>query len=171
MAWIKVPAAHRPAFEAALPRDPRVKTMQMFGGIAASVNGNMFGGLFGLSAIVRLSGEDHAEALALEGASRFDPMGNGRVSESTVMLPEAVFHDEEQLSHWLRRAFDGAAKLPPKVKHGKRGAKAAKPTAGRKPAAAKRTTNAPAKRPAKAKHRARRRPDARSPASAKMTRR
>lgn len=127
MAWIKVPAAHRPVFEAALPRDRRVQTMQMFGGIAASVNGNMFGGLFGLSAIVRLYGDDHAAALALEGASRFDPMGNGRVSKDTIMLPEDVFHDEEQLRHWLQRALDGAAKLPPKKKKAPAAKRAAKP--------------------------------------------
>jgi TfoX/Sxy family transcriptional regulator of competence genes len=135
MAWIKVPAEHRPAFAAALPRDPRVQTIQMFGGIAAVVNGNFFGGLFGLSAIVRLYGDENAEALALEGASRFDPMGNGRASKDTVMLPEDVFHDEEQLSHWLRRAFEAAAKLPRKEKK-------AKP-APKKPA------KAPAKKPAK----------------------
>jgi hypothetical protein len=30
---------------------------------------------------------DRAEALALEGASLFDPMGNGRVRSDKVMLP------------------------------------------------------------------------------------
>ena len=145
MAWVKVPPEHRPAFEAALPRDPRVQTMQMFGGVAASINGNMFGGLFGRSAIVRLHGADHAEALA--GASMFDPMGNGRVSKDTVMLPEDVFHDEEALHEWLRRACDGAAKLPPKAPKTKPGGAKAKP-------AAKVAAKAKA-RPAKAKPRRR----------------
>jgi TfoX/Sxy family transcriptional regulator of competence genes len=144
MVWIKVPAEHKPAFEAALPRDPRVQTMRMFGGIAASVNGNMFGGLFGRSAIVRLYGSDHAAALALDGASPFDPMGNGRVSKDTVMLPEDAFHDEEQLRHWLQRALDGVAKLPPKQNKRERVAK--------KPAKAvsNKRTNAGAKKPTKA---------------------
>lgn len=144
MAWVKVPPEHRPAFEAALPRDPRVQTMQMFGGVAASINGNMFGGLFGLSAIVRLYGADHAEALALPGASRFDPMGNGRVSKDTVMLPEDVFHDDEALQSWLRRARDGAAKLPPKAAKGAAKAKA-------KPAPAKAVKAKAKAKPAKAK--------------------
>jgi TfoX/Sxy family transcriptional regulator of competence genes len=158
MVWIKVPAEHRPAFEAALPRDPRVKTMQMFGGIAASVNGNMFGGLFGLSAIVRLYGDDHAEALALEGASRFDPMGNGRVSKDTIMLPEDVFHDDEQLRHWLQRALDGAAKLPPKAKNNGKAAAANKPAAPAKKAAApKRTAQRATSKPPKKRAKPRRR--------------
>jgi len=144
MAWVKVPPEHRPAFEAALPRDPRVATMQMFGGIAASINGNMFGGLFGRSAIVRLYGADHAEALALEGAAPFDPMGNGRGSKDTVMLPEDVFHDDEALRAWLRRACDGAAKLPPKKKKTAKPAKA-KP-AKAKPAKAKPATKAKPRR-------------------------
>jgi TfoX/Sxy family transcriptional regulator of competence genes len=157
VAWIKVPAEHRPAFEAALPRDPRVQTMQMFGGIAASVNGNMFGGLFGLSAIVRLYDDDRAEALALEGASRFDPMGNGRVSKDTIMLPEDVFHDEEQLRHWLQRALDGAAKLPPKAKKAKVALakkaaapnKVGKPAQVKKAAGSKRGANNAANKPPK----------------------
>lgn len=42
MAWIKVPPEHHPVFRAALPRDPRVETLQMFGGVAAKVNGHFF---------------------------------------------------------------------------------------------------------------------------------
>lgn len=121
-------------FEAALPKHKRVTTMAMFGGLAASVNGNMFAGLFGRSAIVRLYGKDHDDALALEGAAPFDPMGNGRVSKDTVMLPEDVFHDDEELRTWLRRALDGAAKLPPKTKKPPAKKAAAKPAA-KKPAA------------------------------------
>jgi TfoX/Sxy family transcriptional regulator of competence genes len=164
MVWIKVPAEHRPVFEAALPRDPRVQTRQMFGGVAASINGNMFGGLFARSAIVRVYGADHAEALALPGASPFDPMGNGRVSKDTVMLPEDVFHDDEALREWLRRACEGAAKLPRKVKKtaktaapakakAKPAARANKPAPTRKAVATKR----PATRPAANKTKPRRR--------------
>ncbi len=34
MGWIKVPAENHPIFLSALPRDPRVETLKMFGGIA-----------------------------------------------------------------------------------------------------------------------------------------
>ena len=75
MAWIKVPSEHHPLFRAALPKDPRVETLQMFGGIAAKVNGNLFAGLFGRSTMVLLSDADRTAALALDGAEPFDPMG------------------------------------------------------------------------------------------------
>ena len=34
MPWIKVPPENHPAFLSALPKDARVETMKMFGGIA-----------------------------------------------------------------------------------------------------------------------------------------
>ena len=52
MAWVKVPAEHHPIFLAALPKDARVATLKMFGGVAATVNGNVFAGLFGPSTMV-----------------------------------------------------------------------------------------------------------------------
>lgn len=89
MAWIKVPPENPPLFHEALPKDPRVETLRMFGGIAAKVNGHIFAGLFGRSTVVSLSEADRKRALALEGAAPFDPMGNGRVTSEKVMLPEA----------------------------------------------------------------------------------
>src|SRR5882724_13515888 len=65
MAWIKVPAGHHPIFMAALPKDPRVETMKMFGGVAAKVHGNVFAGLFGASTMLLLPEDERAEALAL----------------------------------------------------------------------------------------------------------
>jgi TfoX/Sxy family transcriptional regulator of competence genes len=132
MAWVKIPKEHHPILMAALPRDPRVEPLKMFGGVCGLVNGNMFGGLFGKSAIAKLSEADRAEAMKLDGAELFDPMGNGRVMHDTVMLPEEVFHDAEALKEWMRRAFDHTATLPPK----KKGKAPAKPAA-KKPAPAK----------------------------------
>src|SRR5262249_47543870 len=42
MAWVKVPPENHPIFHAALPKDPRVETLKMFGGVAAKVNGHLF---------------------------------------------------------------------------------------------------------------------------------
>jgi len=114
MAWVSVPPENHPLFHAALPKDARVSTMKMFGGIAAKVNGHVFAGLFGLSTMVLLPEKDRAEALALPGAAYFDPMGNGRVRSEKVMLPVSVMHDPASLRGWLARAFKAAAKLPPK---------------------------------------------------------
>ena len=134
MAWIKVPAEHHPIFRAALPKDPRVDTFPMFGGVAAKVNGNFFAGLFGRSSILWLPENERGEALALEGAAYFDPMGDGRARSDKVMLPEAMMEEPDELRRWLARAFKAAAKLPLKVKEPK---KIAKKPAAPKPKAAK----------------------------------
>src|SRR5581483_4736492 len=113
MAWVKVPPENHSKFYDALPDDPRVEPMKMFGGVAAKVNGRIFGGLFGRSVMLWLPEPDRAEALALEGASPFDPMGDGRASDK-VMLPERVMNSPPELRAWLRRAFEATATLPPK---------------------------------------------------------
>ena len=141
MTWIKVPAEHHPLFHAALPRDPRVETQAMFGGVAARVNGHIFAGLFGRSTMVLLSEPDRAAALALEGAAPFDPMGDGRARSDKVMLPEQMMDEADELRHWIRRAFEAAAALPPKAAKPRKPAapKAAKKAAPKKAAAAKRS--------------------------------
>ena len=132
MAWVKIPKEHHPIFRAALPKDPRVETMPMFGGIAARVNGNTFAGLFGLSTMIWLPEDERGEALALEGAAPFDPMGDGRKSDK-VMLPEAFMEEPAELKKWVKRAFEAAAKLPKKAaKPAKKKAAAAKKTPAKK---------------------------------------
>jgi TfoX/Sxy family transcriptional regulator of competence genes len=116
MAWVKVPPENHPLFRAALPSDPRVETVQMFGGVAATVNGNLFAGLFGRSTMVRLDDADRAAALALEGASLFDPMGDGRARGDKVMLPESFMTNPAELRRWIGRAFEATASLPKKDK-------------------------------------------------------
>ncbi|HTQ44570.1 MAG TPA: TfoX/Sxy family protein [Polyangiaceae bacterium] len=115
MPWVKVPPENHPLFYAALPKDPRVETLKMFGGVAAKVNGNLFAGLFGRSAMVFLSDADRGKALALDGASLFDPMGDGRMRSDKVMLPESMMRNPAQLRAWIARAFDAASKLPKKA--------------------------------------------------------
>jgi TfoX/Sxy family transcriptional regulator of competence genes len=115
MAWVKVPPENHPIFIAALPKDPRVETIKMFGGVAARVNGNLFAGLFGLSTMIWLPEEERAEALALKGAAPFDPMGDGRRSDK-VMLPQSFMSNPTKLRRWVGRAFKGAAALPAKTK-------------------------------------------------------
>jgi TfoX/Sxy family transcriptional regulator of competence genes len=114
MAWVKVPPEHHPLFYAALPKDPRVETLKMFGGVAAKVNGHLFAGLFGRSTMIWLPEDQRAEALALEGAAPFDPMGNGRASDK-VMLPESMMDDADELRRWIGRAFEATSKLPKKA--------------------------------------------------------
>jgi TfoX/Sxy family transcriptional regulator of competence genes len=114
MAWVKVPPEHHPIFHDALPKDRRVETMKLFGGVGAKVNGNFFAGLFARSVMVWLPEGERAEALALEGAAYFDPMGDGRMRSDKVMLPEAMMDEPEELRRWLARSFAAAALLPKK---------------------------------------------------------
>lgn len=136
MAWVKVPPENHPLFRAALPKDPRVETMQMFGGIAAKVNGHIFAGLFGRSTMIWLPEEQRAEALALEGAEPFDPMGKG-VRSDKVMLPVSMMDEPAELRRWIGRAFKAAALLPLKAP---KAAKKTKKAAATKKPAAKRAT-------------------------------
>src|SRR5689334_4988759 len=124
MPWVKVPPEHHPIFLAALPKDPRVETMKMFGGIAAKTKGNIFAGLFGRSTMIWLPESERAEALALKGAAPFDPMGDGRARSDKVMLPERMMRDPAALRSWIARAFRAAAALPPKATKPAKAAKA-----------------------------------------------
>lgn len=145
MAWVKVPPEHHPIFRAALPGDSRVEVQPMFGGLAAKVNGRIFAGLFGRSTMLLLPEPDRSAVLALEGASVFDPMGDGRARSEKVMLPERMMDDTVELRRWIARAFDAAAALPAKAPKQAGASKSAKSPA-KKQATAKR----PAKRTAKA---------------------
>ena len=131
MAWVKVPPEHHPIFQAALPKDPRVETRKMFGGIAAKVNGRLFAGLFGRSTMLWLPEPDRAAALALEGAAFFD----GRGRSDKIMLPERVMEDPAELRRWIARAFKGAAALPAKATKAPSKRLPAKPAPKKNPAA------------------------------------
>ena len=122
MAWTKIPPENHPLFRAALPPDRRIETLQMFGGVAAKVNGNLFGGTFGRSVMLLLSVPDREEALALEGAEPFDPMGNNTKRSDKVQMPEAMMDDADELRAWVRRSFDFALTLPKKAAKAKKAA-------------------------------------------------
>src|SRR5690242_2878022 len=108
MAWVKIPPENHPLFRAALPRDPRIQTLNMFGGVAAKVNGNLFGGTFGRSVMLLLSPDDREAALALDGAAPFDPMGNGAKRSDKIQMPDSLMDEPDELRGWVKRAFDFA---------------------------------------------------------------
>lgn len=148
MAWVKIPKEHHPIFMDALPMAPDVDVVKMFGGLAAMVGGNMAGGLFARSVVVRLDDAGVQEVLALEGSGPFDPMGNGRSMAGAVMLPEAVMDEADELRGWLMRAIMFARSLPPKVKKPAKAKAAvkAKPAGKAKPAAKAKSKARPAAR-------------------------
>jgi hypothetical protein len=61
---------------------------RMFGMPCLKVGGKAFAGLSGEAMVFKLTGPAHAQALALEGARLFDPMG-GRPMKEWVEVPEA----------------------------------------------------------------------------------
>jgi hypothetical protein len=50
MVWVKIPKENLELLRAALPKDTRVTTLTMFGGLCGMVNGHMMGGTFGKAA-------------------------------------------------------------------------------------------------------------------------
>jgi TfoX/Sxy family transcriptional regulator of competence genes len=123
--------------------------MAMFGGICATVNGNIAAGLFANSVMVRLEPEEQASVLA-SGGSPFDPMGRGEARSDKVMLPERVMRDGS-LGGWLEKAIAFTRTLPPKAAKkkpaSKASAKASKKTATAKNAAKKAAKRTKAKEP------------------------
>ncbi len=148
MAWVKIPKEHFPVFEAALPLDDRIEVKNMFGGLAAMLNGQMMSGLFATSAIVKVSSTDQTELAAL-GGKPFDPMGNGRVMTDTFTLPQAEFDDAARLRGWLEKAHAYVSSLPAKKKAPAARAVSAKAAVGKKKAAPKKVAAAKKKAGAK----------------------
>jgi TfoX/Sxy family transcriptional regulator of competence genes len=100
-------------FDRVFPADPRAQRRPMFGFAAAFVNGNHFGGLFERHIVLRLGEADRQLLQDQHGATPFAPMGHPMSGYVTV--PDALVADEEQLRHWLGRALEHGAAMPPKT--------------------------------------------------------
>lgn len=61
----------------------------MFGVPCLKARGKAFASLWGNSMVFKLTGDDHATALALKGAARFDPSGRDRPMKEWVVVPPA----------------------------------------------------------------------------------
>ncbi|HNH46929.1 MAG TPA: TfoX/Sxy family protein [Myxococcota bacterium] len=97
--------------KAALP--PQAQVRPMFGQVAFFLNGNMGGGTWVDSVMLRLSPEDMLDAED-QGATFFDPMGD-RPMKDYRLLPATLVADAEGMQTWLERAVRATEKLPPKV--------------------------------------------------------
>ena len=86
----------------------------MFGYPACFVNGHMFMGLHQENMIVRLSEEDRAEALKVEGSRIFEPMP-GRPMKEYVALAPTVLQNRDGVRGWAARALAYAVALPGKA--------------------------------------------------------
>lgn len=134
MKWRRSPEALVQKFSTLVPADPRVSRRQMFGYPCAFVGGNLFMGLHQDAMILRLSDDDRATFLELEGAAIFEPMP-GRPMREYVVVPPRVLGRTAALSGWISRALAYASSIPPKK-------------AGRR-STVKRPARAPGRRPAR----------------------
>ena len=86
----------------------------MFGCPCAFINGSMFAGVFGDKLFLRLNPPDLQEFLALPDTARFGPMP-GRPMKEYATAGGELLAEPRELLPWLRRSFDFAKGLPPKV--------------------------------------------------------
>jgi TfoX/Sxy family transcriptional regulator of competence genes len=100
-------------FQILLPTGSGITVRTMFGQPAAFVTGNMFLGVFGDAVFLRLSEEDRAAGLLLEGSRLFEPMP-GRPMREYVVLPTALLANAARARLWVDRALRYARGLGPK---------------------------------------------------------
>ena len=110
----KSPPALVARFDTVAARFPEAQRRLTFGYPCLYIGGNMVSGLYGDGWHVRLSGQDLADAQALEGSRPFEPMP-GRAMTGYTLLPADVIDDDDAIDGWLRRAIAFGATLPPKT--------------------------------------------------------
>ncbi|HLW49193.1 MAG TPA: TfoX/Sxy family protein [bacterium] len=113
MKWRKSPEALVRKFDTIVPDDPHIERRKMFGYPAAFAGGNLFTGLYQDFLILRLSGDDRAAFLRLQGASLFEPMP-GRPMREYATVPAAVLGQDAALAGWIRKSLQYAGSLPAK---------------------------------------------------------
>lgn len=119
-------------FKAVVAALPQGQPRKMFGYDAVFVNGNMAAGLWQNTCVVKISQTDQAGLIERGLGVAFMPM-KGRSMSGWLELSEELAHDPEELLHWVRRAVDFVAALPPKMAT-KKTLKAGSKVPSRKPA-------------------------------------
>lgn len=85
----------------------------MFGMPCLKIGGKAFAGTYDKALVFKLSGEAHAEALALPKAHLFDPSGAGRPMKEWVVTPELTAQKAKKLAQ-AAMAYVGSAKAKKK---------------------------------------------------------
>lgn len=119
MKWKAAPPELVRTFEEAVEGLPGAQRRKMFGYPAAFVNGNMLGGLFQDTMMLRLSSTDLATFQADAGARLFEPMP-GRVMRQYAVVPRAILASPPALRTWVGKALAYTGSLPPKSAKAKR---------------------------------------------------
>lgn len=75
-----------------------VQASAMFGMPTLKFDGKALAGLYGDAMTFKLSGDAHAEALALPGAHLFDPSGMGRPMKAWIVVPSTHANEWQRLA-------------------------------------------------------------------------
>jgi TfoX/Sxy family transcriptional regulator of competence genes len=145
---------------------PGVAPRRMFGCDAFFAFGNIYALIWreGRIALRMPASEAFEELRALPGADSWS-VGSGKTMAGWVLVPED-FHDEpELLGKWIRRAYDFAARIPPKQPKSR--AKAAPKAAAKTLSAKKAPKAAAAKEPVPRAPARTKRPEAKAASGAK----
>jgi len=103
--------------ETAAPPDMELSFRPMFGGIMGYADGKVFASLSDVGLAFKLTGDDHIELSAAEGAEPLRYAPDQPPSKSYVVVPEAMLSDRDTLRGWIARSVAGlkpAAKRPRK---------------------------------------------------------
>lgn len=76
-------------FEEIGARLERTEHGQMFGKPCFKINGKAFACFYQTEMVFKLTGDDHGNALSLDGTRLFDPSGKGRAMKEWVQVPYA----------------------------------------------------------------------------------
>ena len=106
--------AHNPktlqsTLERAAPPDLELAFRPMFGGIMGYAAGKVFASLSDVGLALKLSGEDRAALLAVEGAKPLQYEPGQPPSKSYVVVPEAMLSEQGELRTWIVRSTAGSA--------------------------------------------------------------
>ncbi len=108
-----IPKTLQATLEGAAPPDLELAFRPMFGGIMGYAGGKVFASLSDVGLALKLSGDDHAALLALEGAKPLQYEPGTPPSKSYVVVPEAMLANPEQLRDWIARSAAGLAPRRP----------------------------------------------------------
>ena len=113
--WKPAPAKAVAAFEMATSGLAGAEPRKMFGYSCIFARGNMFAGLHEAGMVLRLSEEQRAEFLRLNGAKQFEPMP-GRVMREYVVVPKILLDSPGRLRTWIEKSLAYVSSLPAKAK-------------------------------------------------------
>ena len=81
---------------------------QMFGKPCLKIKGKAFASFFNKMMVFKLAGEEHQNALSLDGSELFDPSGKGRAMKEWVQVP---YHYKEQWEGFAQSAMQYVSEI------------------------------------------------------------